>query len=461
MLRHILVRILYKSLLAVVMSLALAANAGAASSAANALRSTDTAIASGATHSADIAPSTRAAGGDPADTASALALAQASNAFASDLWQRLSTTPGNLAISPASLSIALAMTWGGAGGDTAQEMRRVLHVDADAKTAGKQWGSLVQALENPSRPLTLRIANRLFGEKHFSFSPAFIDETASTFGAALEPMDFLHAAIASSARINAWVEERTQHRIKNLLSPDAIGPGTRLVLVNAIYFLADWQQPFMPRSTVERPFHISAVQTKDVSTMHKNGSVRAAAVDGVKVLEMPYKSDLPDKGGDIAMLVILPNQVDGLAAVERKLSPATIDGWRKALARRTKSIVALPRFELNPAALSLGDELVAMGMQSAFDPLRADFTGMVNSKDPQDRLYVSAIYHKAFIKVDEKGTEAAAATAMVMELATARADPEPVFEFRADHPFLFLIIDQSSGLILFMGRVSDPAPAGA
>ena len=383
-------------------------------------------------------------------------LAKASNAFAVDLWQQLGKTPGNLAMSPASISAALAMTRGGAKGETDREMRDVMRLDSDSTSAGEQWGRLIAELQNPSRPLSLRIANRLFGEKTYSFEQPFLLWTNTVFGAALEPISFKGAPDVSRRHINAWVEDRTDHRIKDLLPPRSVEASARLVLVNAVYFQADWRDPFDKKATSQAPFSfLSPSRVKDVATMHSSHGFRVAEVPSAKILEVPYK------GGDCAMLIVLPNKTDGLADVEKMLSAATVETWTTAVALRVTH-VSLPRFELNASAPSaLGKHLKELGMHLAFDPAKADFTRMANPRGLTDRLFLGEVFHKAFVKVDETRTEAAAATGVVMPLAAAArppGGPPPVFEFRADHPFLFFIIDKPSGLILFMGRVSDPAP---
>jgi len=374
-----------------------------------------------------------------------------------DLWKQVATTPGNLAISPASISAALAMTRGGAKGATAKQIHKVMHLGGDADTDGKQWGRLIEELQDPSLPRTLRIANRLFGLNTLSFDQQFLNWTNVVFGAVLEPLQFNDAAEASRAHINAWVEDRTGHRIRDLLPPGSIDAATRLVLINAIYFHADWQQPFEKQATSQAPFHrLSPFPAEDVATMHSGNSFRAAMINDVKVLEVPYK------GGDCTMLIVLPNKADGLADVEKTLSAAMIETWLKALAWH-QSNVALPRFELDASAPSaLGDALRTLGMPLAFNPDKANFTGIAKPLHPKDRLFLGEVFHKAFVKVDEAGTEAAAATAGVMRTTAAPmpVSSEPPFEFRADHPFLFFIIDKSSGLILFMGRVSDPSVGG-
>ncbi len=376
-------------------------------------------------------------------------LAAASNAFGFDLWMRLKSRPGNLALSPASISTALAMTWGGARGQTEQQMRKVLRIDGDQQRTAAQWGRLSLALQNPSRRLKLRIANRLFGERSFKFQQPFLDMTASAFAAPLEPLDFKQSPDPSRRRINSWVEDQTEHRIKDLLPPPSVKNDTRLVLVNAIYFLAEWATQFKHEATFAAPFTVSPGNPKSVPTMHMMSRLRLAQADGVKMLEMPYV------GGDAAMLIVLPDQPDGLAGVEARLSPARLAALSTSLAEQNVE-VALPRFEISPQlSAALRPELEPMGMALAFDAEQADLTGMGVPADPRNRLFVSDVFHKAFVKVDEKGTEAAAATAVVT--TEGAGAPPRAIPFHADHPFLFFIVDKQSNLILFMGRVADPS----
>lgn len=379
--------------------------------------------------------------------AEAGALAKANNQFAFELWRKASATPGNLAISPVSITTALAMAWRGAKGDTAAQMRAVLHFDADTGAIAPRWGRLSRALQGPGRPMTLRIANRLFGEAGYPFERAFVDDTRSAFGAAFEPVAFASGTDAVRVHINDWVEQRTEHRIKNLLGPGAVTKDTRLVLVNAIYFLADWANPFQKDSTVDQDFVVGATR-KRVKTMHAVAPYRYAKSDGVAVLEMPYK------GNDIAMLVLLPDRADGLTDLERTLDATRLAAWTATMTPAEVN-VSLPRFTVDPAALALADHLAALGMPDAFDRNTADFTGIATPLDPNERLYLSAVFHKAFVKVDEQGTEAAAATAVGVMRATSL--PPPPIPFTADHPFLFAIVDTASGLVLFLGRVVDPS----
>jgi serpin B len=377
------------------------------------------------------------------------AIAAGSNAFAFDLWARTrKRANGNFAFSPASISMAFAMTYGGAKGETAAQMKKVFHFPEEPEALMRSWGGLGRALSDPGRPTKLRVANRLFGEKTYGFEPTYLDRTRAAFGAALEPVDFKNAPDPARLQINAWVEDQTEKRIKDLLPAGSIKPLTRMVLVNAIYFLGNWERQFDEKRTRDEPFHTSAATTKQAPMMHQTNYFAAAQVGGVKVLELAYKGD------SASFLVVLPEKVDDLPAVEASLSSAIFDSWKRAVKGQTVA-VTLPRFELNPSSsLPLSAELTALGMPIAFDRAKADFSAMGNPTDPNERLSIDEAFHKAFVKVDEKGTEAAAATAVVM---TARGGPPPKpFEFKADHPFLFFVLDKASGLVLFIGRVTEP-----
>jgi serpin B len=375
--------------------------------------------------------------------------ARSSNEFGLDLYGKLRAMPGNLVVSPASVTTALAMAWGGARGKTAEQMQAVLPFDRPAAETMPVSGRLSAALTDPKRPVTFRIANRLFGEQSYRFEPAYLEATKAAYGAPLEPLDFKRAPDQARERINGWVEQQTERRIRDLVPAGSLRPTTRLVLVNAIYFLGDWSAPFKKESTRLASFFTSPTARKDVPMMHQTEELRFAEKHAVKVLELPYR------GREMAMLVILPDQVDGLDAVERSLTEPRLQELVAALVPQ-RVAVALPKFEVNPAqSLTLGDTLRAMGMAHAFDPTQADFTGMAQPADPADRLFLARVFHKAFVRVDEKGTEAAAATAAAMETVSARPR-EQSREFRADRPFLFVIRDTASGLVLFLGRVADP-----
>jgi serpin B len=377
--------------------------------------------------------------------------ARGSNAFGVDLFRRLGDSSRNAVVSPASVTTGLAMAWGGAQGETAREMGKVLRFEGAPAAVMGAAGEVSRQLQDPTRPIVFRIANRLFGEKAFRFEAPYLEATRAAYGAALEPVDFKSAADRARGLINAWVEAQTEKRIRDLVPAGGVNGETRLVLVNAIYFLGDWLQPFAKEATFPAPFHLSERERKDVPTMHRTDTLRLSRRPGYLALELPYK------GRHMSMLVLLPDRVSGLPSLVGSLTAGEMEAAVAGLAP-TRVAVALPKFEVDPAqSLSLGDVLVAMGMGLAFDRARADFTGIANPPDPRDRLYIGRVFHKAFVKVDEKGTEAAAATAVSMMRAGAAAPREEPVPFKADHPFLFLIRDNETGLVIFLGRVTDPS----
>ncbi len=376
-------------------------------------------------------------------------LSQSSNAFAVDLWGELrKTEPGNLALSPASITLALAMTWGGARGKTAAEMKQVLHLEGTPEDILGSAGKLLQAW-NSGTGSTLRVVNRLFGEQSYAFEAPYLELTRSAFGAELEPVDFATQAEQARGFINAWVAKQTGERIQNLIPARGVSGGTRLALVNAIYFEATWAKPFQEDFTRDEPFFLEPGTQKHVPMMHGKDSYRFATVDGVRLLELPYEA------GDTAMVFVLPEAVDGLDAVEQSLTSAQLERWLAAMEYETVR-VALPRCEIAPPrSLALANALGKLGMQRTFSP-EADFTGIARPPKPGDELLLSEVFHKAFVRIDELGTKAAAGTAVTMEEGAVLRKEQPR-EFRADHPFLFFLRDTQSGMLLFMGRVVDPS----
>ncbi len=272
-------------------------------------------------------------------------------------------------LSPFSISTALAMTWAGAKGETAAQMRKVLHLEGPSDRVLDAAGALIAGYGAPGQKVTLRVANRLFGEKTYAFEPPYLSRVKAAFGAPLEALDFKTATSAARGRINSWVAKETEDRIKDLIPPDGITPQTRLVLTNAIYFLGDWATPFTKEATNPQPFSVTKTDVKPVPTMHQSAEFRFAATDGVKLVELPYDTGAP------AMTLVLPDAVDGLDAVEARLTPEVLEGWLTALAKETRVAIALPKLEIAPAdALALGPSLASMGMPLAFDTGQADLS---------------------------------------------------------------------------------------
>jgi serpin B len=385
----------------------------------------------------------------PAPPPPAASFVDATNSFALDLWAKLRERPGNLAVSPASIWVALAMASEGARGETATEMTAAMRMPADADATRADAGRRLAAWNATRGTLTLRVANRLFAEKRFRFERAFVQATRTRWRAPIEALDFRAQAEAARVRINRWVESETASRIPELLPPASVTADTALLLTNAIYFLGRWTNPFQHAATRDQSFFLGPGEGVQAPTMFQSALLRYAEADGVQILELPYR------GGDFAMTFVLPREIDGLAALEARLDVPALARWVAALDDR-HVIVYLPKFTIDPPeALQLSNELEVLGMRRAFERGLADFTGIANPPRPEDRLSISAVFHEAFVKVDEDGTEAAAATAVMMvRAAGAAATPPP--EFRADHPFLFFLRDTASGVILFAGRVADP-----
>jgi serpin B len=368
--------------------------------------------------------------------------------FALDLYSRLrADQPGNLFFSPGSLSTALAMTYAGARGDTATEMGEVLHFHLPPTRLNAAFAALNRTLnaDVQQRGYRLNVANRLWGQQGYRFLPAYLAITRDVYGAELAQVDFARQTEATRRQINAWVEQRTENKITELIPAGLLDPMTRLVLTNAIYFKGDWSEPFSKRATADAPFHLTGQTSVPVPLMSRQDDFRFWAGDGLKALELPYGK------GDLAMVVLLPDEIEGLAKLEARLSTAGLKRWLTGL-REQEVRVFLPRFK-QTSQFQLADVLQAMGMSRAFSPSEADFSGMDGQRD----LCLSAVIHKAYVDVNEEGTEAAAATAVEVAPAAAPYQPHEPQEFRADHPFVFLIRHVRTGSILFLGRLVNPA----
>ena len=368
------------------------------------------------------------------------------NRFAFDLYGKVRDRSGNLFLSPYSISSALAMTYAGAMGPTAEEMARTLHFPANGQALDAGFAGLHTLIDGGAeeRPYQLAAANALWGQQGLHYRPDFLKRTEASYGATLHPMDFAGDPEAARKTINAWVEKLTRDKIKDLLGPSDVTRQTDLILTNAIYFKGAWATPFPKPATKDEDFG-DGRKTIPVPTMHvidQFGYLEDPA-EGLQALNLPYV------GNALSMVVLLPKKPDGLPALEAAITGEKLEGWLAKLASRRVD-VSLPRFKLE-CGFELANALGSLGMKSAFGP-EADFSGMTTDR----RLFLSAVIHKAFADVNEEGTEAAAATAVVMMRAMARPVPQPPVVFKADHPFLFLIRDVRSGSILFMGRVTNP-----
>ena len=378
-------------------------------------------------------------------------LALATNAFGFELFARLGGT-ANAALSPASLSLALGMTYFGARGETAAEMKKVLHLDGDDAALGRAYASWIRSwLSKVRSGVELETANRLFVEATLTVEPAYLEFTRARFAASPQQLPLSSDSEVARAFINAWVEGVTHRKIVGLLPVGSVTADTRLALVNALYFKARWMDAFREAATRDADFSSFGGEPMKVPTMHASGSYRYADVDLAQVLELPYE------GGEFAMGFVLPKKTNGLAEVERLLDAKTLDAWTTKLAV-ADVVVALPRFKVAPVkSLELKPALVALGMPIAFDPERVDLTGISFHARPEERLVIAEVFHKTYVAVDEHGTEAAAATAVVIVKGGASpTSGAPPKTFIADHPFLFYVRDTATGVLLFFGRVSDP-----
>jgi serpin B len=365
--------------------------------------------------------------------------------FALDLYQQLKRQPGNLSFSPYSISTALAMTYAGARGHTAYEMAKVLHFGLPQERLHPAFGALaghMRQIQSPNR-ITLLTANSLWCQRDYHFTDAFLNVVRANYQAEARQVDFIHAASAASDEINHWVEDKTMGKIKELVAPDDLGKLTRLVLCNSIYFKGTWLLQFKVSDTEFAPFHVSTNKTVTVPMMFQKSKFKMAwnENDFVEILELPYS------GNELSMIILLPVEDTDmeLTKLEKKLTLGNLRVWLAKIDRTAPEEVSvrLPRFTTTQS-YHLKPVLKSMGMLSAFDGT-ADFSGI----DGTTGLFVSDVLHKAFVGVDEAGTEAAAATVVPL----TRGGPYP---FIVDHPFIFLIRENGSSSILFIGRIVDP-----
>ena len=369
------------------------------------------------------------------------AVVNANNELALDLYQKYKDKEGNVFFSPYSISTALAMTYEGAKGETADQIKDVFHYpETDVMRPG--YASLYNEINKEDKNYQLHTANALWAQQDHTFLEEYFDIAKEYYGGEIRNMDFKNQPEDSRVTINKWVEDQTNDRIKDLIPPGLINPLTRLVLTNAIYFKGEWVKQFNEEETRDAEFMTpsGAVDAKMMQCIDEQTSFNYAEDDLLQMIELPYS------GEELSMLVLLPKE--DLSSVEEVLSVEKLSEWKGSL-REQIVYLFMPRFKFETKYM-MADTLKEMGMPLAFTP-DADFSGMTGKKD----LFISNVVHQAFVEVNEEGTEAAAATAVVMVTSAMPEMEIPVF--RADHPFIFIIQQKETGNILFMGKVNDPS----
>jgi serpin B len=385
------------------------------------------------------------------------------NGLGIDLLKQPDLPTGNVLLSPYSIQTALAMTYAGADGETKTEMAKTLHYPPDEEQVHGSFLGLRRAMEEVARatkdqtetaevdgrvtdPVILTTANRLYGERSYTFREPFLRLIREVYGSPLEPMNFRGAPEPAREAINQWVENQTQKRIPGLIPEGGVDALTRLVLVNAIYLKAPWADPFDARATTPHPFHTGRDKSKKVPTMVKKLKVGYEKRDGYTAISLPYL------GGELSFLILLADESSDTRALSTRLTPATLATCAEL--PEIEAFLFLPKFELRPPVMPLSGQLQALGMRKSFDVNAADFSRIAPAQETA-RLSISQVFHQSYLKLDEHGTEAAAATAVsMMEFAAQRA---PQAEIHVDRPFLFAIQHGASGACLFLGRVADPA----
>ena len=371
------------------------------------------------------------------------------NAFGDDLLRVLDKDAedpsGNLVFSPVSISTVFAMLQGGARGETAAEIQRVMHFPVAGEELHNGHARLAESLRISAKSCTIHTANALFPQRGYPLLPDFRELLATQYRAESRELDFARNMEGARKEINGWIEERTERCIREMLGSGDLDAETRFVLVNAVYFKARWRQPFDKRETAPQPFHPVGRAPYRVATMRMRDEEFLYLENAqVQVLELPYV------GGRFSMVILLPKRRDGLAEVTKRFCDNTLGVDLRDL-KPTLVTLSLPKFTIKGPTTNLIAPLRKLGMRRLFDERQADLGGMSAEKP----LWIDLAIHKAWIRVDEEGTEAAAATIG----AGMGGGPPEVVEFRADHPFLFVIRDRLTGAALFIGRLVAPPPA--
>lgn len=371
-------------------------------------------------------------------------LAESNNLFAIDLFKQIQSDSENLIFSPYSIGTVLAMIYSGSGGKTMEEMSEVLYFPSPELLDPVESGMRESMLETDTMKGTdFRLANAIWAQENFSFLPDYLDRVEKYYDAPLSLMDFVEPSNREKSRIkiNDWVEEKTNNRIQDLIQPGILDANTRMVLTNAIYFNGGWMFPFDKAATSSALFHPSKQESINTDFMHQSRSYPYYEDKEIQAISLPYKNNR------MALMVLLPKSIEGWRMISQVISYERINLVISGLETREVQL-ALPKFK-SELQLNLRQELTSMGMGTAFSR-NADLSGMTGEKN----LYIDEVIHKAFIEVNETGTEAAAATAAIIGLKSGLRD-DPV-RFFADHPFVYFLLDQQTGCIIFTGRFVKP-----
>ena len=375
-------------------------------------------------------------------------LVTGNNAFAFDVYEYLRAGDGNIFFSPYSLSEVLAMTYGGARGNTEKEMAATLGFQLSQDKLHPAFNALDLALASrgqdakgkDQQPFRLHVVNAIWGQRGFDFLPSYLDLLAKNYGAGLRILDFQKSAEPSRITINDWVAQQTEQKIKDLIPEGSITDMTRLVLTNAIYFNAAWLIQFDKNSTKASDFTLKNGSKVSVPMMYEQESFNYGSGDGYQVVELPYD------GNELTMVILLPDQGE-FDSFESTLTGQSVTGIIQGMKNQTVQL-SMPKFTIEQS-FGLKGALTALGMGDAFTPDLADFSGMDGKKD----LYIQDVVHKAFIAVDEAGTEAAAASGVIVGTTSM---PSDIVKLEINRPFIYLIRDVQTGSILFLGRVMNP-----
>jgi len=373
------------------------------------------------------------------------ALVEANNQFAFDLYKEIAKTEkGNIFFSPYSIHAALSMTYAGARGETAAEMAKVLHIDNLGDRVHPAHAELARKLKSDGKDgkPEFHVANALWGQKGFGFRPEFLSLTKQSYVGGFKELDFVGDTEGSRKSINKWVSDQTREKIPELLRKENVTIYTRLAVTNAVYFKGVWTEPFPKGATENDRFHISATEKLPVRMMNRMNKAKYFQGDGIKLAVVPYR------GRDCSMIVIVPDEIDGLKKSQFSIIPRQISGWVKASQPGVVTL-QMPKLQVDQR-VELSSNLEALGMQRCFRT--PDFSGISTEK-----IRLTDVIHEAIVEIDEDGTVAAAATAIVSEIPVSIPEVLVSIAIRADRPYLVMIIDERTNLVLFLGHINNPA----